>query len=194
MLETILLSVSGVGGALLICQFLAGLLGIGGDHADHDAGHGDGHGEDQGHHGTTNWLFGLVTFRSIAAALTFSGLGGLTAQYFGADEPFILLAAFLSGGGSLYAVASLMKLLFKLKADGTVQIENALGAKAQVYLRIPANKSGAGKITVELQNRTLEYLAITAQAEIPTGATVRVLAVVSDDTLEVEPLNEGRSS
>jgi hypothetical protein len=61
-----------------------------------------------------------------------------------------------------------------------------VGKAGAVYLRIPANRSGSGKITLNLQNRTMEYQAVTAGEAIPTGANIVVVGVVGPDTVEVE--------
>src|SRR5437016_912426 len=97
MYETFFLVCAIVGGTLLLCQFLMSLIGFGdhhdacGDHDFHDAGghdaHGDhaDHGDQAGHH---TWFVGVLTFRSIVAAITFFGLGGLTATVnFHQDPP-----------------------------------------------------------------------------------------------------------
>src|SRR5688572_19335701 len=120
-METFYLVCAGGGGALVVCQFLAGLLGLAGDHeadthtgdADHDAHHGTEH-HDQG----SNWFLGMLTFRSIAAAITFFGLGGLTARYYEASDVQTFSVALIAGVAALYLVASLMKAMLKLKADG----------------------------------------------------------------------------
>jgi hypothetical protein len=52
-------------------------------------------------------------------------------------------------------------------------------------LPIPGKKGGIGKVTLNLQNRTVEYQAVTADKELPTGSKVVVVAVVSSDTVEV---------
>jgi hypothetical protein len=79
-----------------------------------------------------------------------------------------------------------MQSLAKLHSDGTVRIERALGAPATVYLTIPGQKSGAGKVQVKVQNRLVEYQAITSQQqELSTGANVVVVAVVNPGTVEV---------
>jgi hypothetical protein len=81
-METLFLVCVGVGGTLVLLQLLAGALGIGGDHAD--AGHHGFGGHDAGDHdhGDGNWFLGLLTFRSVCAAVAFFGLGGLTAGYY----------------------------------------------------------------------------------------------------------------
>ena len=186
-METLFLVFAGVGGTLLLLQILAGALGIGGDHADaghHDFGGGHEHG---GHdHGAAgNWFLGLLTFRAVCAAVAFFGLGGLTARYYEMPEKSQLAAAALSGFAALYLVATLMKMLYRLKADGAVQIGHAVGRTGTVYLRVPANKTGPGKVTLNLQNRTVELEAFTADGELPTGTPIRVVAVLGPSAVEV---------
>jgi hypothetical protein len=79
-----------------------------------------------------------------------------------------------------------MRSLARLQSDGTVRIERAVGRAGTVYLRIPGGRSSAGKIHLMLQNRTVEYQAITTGTELPTGTPVKVVAVVGPDTVEVE--------
>jgi hypothetical protein len=135
-----------------------------------------------------DWFVSLLTFRAVVAAVAFFGIGGLAAMEAGLDQVDPLLTgcvAVAAGIGALLLVASLMRTLGKLGADGTVRIHRALGQTGTVYLGIPANKSGAGKVTLNLQNRTVEYQAVTPQQELPTGTKVKVVGVVSSDTVEV---------
>jgi hypothetical protein len=184
-METLFLVCAGAGGAFLVLQVLAGALGIGGDHAD--PGHHDfGHAHDAAHdHGDGNWFLGLLTFRSVCAAVAFFGLGGLTAGYYGLPDTARMAAAALSGFAALYLVATLMKMLYRLKADGAVRIGHAVGRTGTVYLRVPGQKAGPGKVTLNLQNRTVELEAFTAADELPTGTPVRVVAVLGPSSVEV---------
>ena len=164
------------GGTVLVLQLVAGLFGIGGDHDSDTETAGD-------HDGT--WFFAL-SVRTAAAALTFFGLGGLTAAYYGASEPASIGVAIGAAGAAFYAVAYLIQSLTRLKADGTVRIERSLGSTGSVYLRIPASRSGMGKVHLSVQNRTVELQALTAGPELATGIPIRVIAVVNSDTVEVE--------
>jgi len=92
-----------------------------------------------------------------------------------------------AGAGALYGMYWLMRGLYSLKAEGTVRIQRSLGLPATVYLRIPGHESGMGKIQINLQNRTMEYSAVTSGDAIPTGATVVVVGIVGPDTLSVQP-------
>jgi len=60
-------------------------------------------------------------------------------------------------------------------------------------LSVPPHKTGAGKVHLNLQNRTVEYLAMTAEDRIPTGAQVTVTDVLGPDTVEVAVVREGET-
>jgi hypothetical protein len=190
--ETIYLVCAIVGGTLLVCQFLLGLLGMGDHHdagADHDTGH-HGHGgqdPDDQH----SWFVGVLTYRSIVAALTFFGLVGLASYVnFEHDAELSLGIAVAGGAVALFSVAYLMRLLNRLKSDGTVRIERAVGQSGTVYLTIPGQKTGVGKVTLRLQNRTVEYQALTPHQQLPTGSKIVVTAVLGPGTVEVVPANQ----
>lgn len=180
------------GGTLLICQVAAGLFGIGADHTDIDHDHdftGDHAEHDHEHdHEHGNWFLGLLTFRSVVSAVLFFGLGGLTANYYDLHDAAQWGVAVLAGFGALYSVASLMNFFKRLRHDGAVRIKKAVGHTGTVYLRIPGTYSGPGKVTLMMQNRTVEFDAYTAHAELPTGTPVRVIAVRGPDCVEVEHL------
>lgn len=138
--------------------------------------------------------FRVLTFRTVVAALTFFGLAGMAGLEAGYSPPIVLALAILAGGGAMYLVYWLFSLIKKLQSEGTVKIRNAVGAPATVYVPIPPNKSGAGKIQCNLQNRTMEYLAMTPGDRLSTGAKVVVTGVITSNTLEVEPIPETERS
>jgi hypothetical protein len=45
-------------------------------------------------------------------------------------------------------------------------------------------------VTLSLQNRTVEYRAVTPAGALPTGTRVTVVAVVGPDTVEVVPADQ----
>jgi hypothetical protein len=202
-----------VGGTILVIQFVMTLIGLGGHAFDvdvsTDVGHdfggvgGDVHVDTGGdvqvdhagdtthhvdqaaHHGST-WLFGVLSFRTIVAALAFFGLAGLAAQSADASMPNVLLISIGAGVAAMFAVYWMMCGLQACQAEGTVRLQRAVGQHGNVYLRVPANRSGSGKVQFNLQNRTMEYLAITSGPELPTGAKVVVVGVINPTTLEVQ--------
>lgn len=96
-----------------------------------------------------------------------------------------LAIALAAGAAALFGVAWMMRALYRLRADGTVRIERSVGRTGTVYLPIPGNKAGVGKVLLNVQNRTVEYQAVTPHQALPTGAPVVVLAVVNTATVEV---------
>ncbi len=175
---------------------------------DHDFGAGDAHG-DVGHNGSaggeqaeahaelhnpaaghpahgSTWLFQVLSLRTIVAALAFFGLAGLAAQEADCTPFTSILIAAAAGLGAMYAVYAMLRGMRSLRAEGTARIQRAVGQQATVYLRIPAQQKGAGKIQINLQNRTMEYLATTPGDAIPSGATVVVTKILGSDTVEVQ--------
>ena len=187
-MDTLFLICAGLGGTLILLQFVASVLGLGGDGHSDSLGHhdisSDSHEADDGQ-STTDWFLGFLTFRAVTASIAFFGLGGLVAGYYQLERTAQMASAALSGIGTLYLVASVMKLFDRLRADGTLKISRAMGRDGIVYLRIPGRRSGSGKITLNLQNRTVELEAMTAEDEIPTGAAVRVVSVLGPTRVEV---------
>jgi hypothetical protein len=155
--------------------------GDGGLDADHDLDHGADHGLDQ--HGGA-WFVGILSARAILAALTVFGLAGLTAQK--TYEPGLAFSiASASGAGVLLLVGWLLKTFYGFAADGTVHIEDALGARGKVYLPVPAAAAGHGKVTVHVGTRTVELAAVTTGEKLPTGTPVVVTAVTGPKLVEV---------
>ena len=159
---------------------------------DHDAAAEHAESQAQFHHAASHafhgstWLFQVLSLRTVVAALAFFGLSGLAAQKAGYSTFNALLIAAAAGLGAMYAVYAMLRAMRSLRADGTVRIQRAVGQTATVYLRIPAHEKGAGKIQINLQNRTMEYLATTAGDAIPSGAAVVVTDVVGSDAVQVE--------
>jgi membrane protein implicated in regulation of membrane protease activity len=174
---------------------------VGGDHggdiatgdagADHlGAGHATvGHHDHAADH-AAGWFFSMLTTRTLSAAAAFFGLIGLGAQRSGFEDLQVLLMASAAGVAAFFLVGWLMRFMHKLNVDGTVRIERAVGCRGNVYLRVPGTRSGAGKVHVNVLNRTQEYQAITASAELPTGSPIVVVGVVGPDTVEVAPVHE----
>jgi hypothetical protein len=190
-----------LGGTVLLCQFVMALIGLSGDHdlsnvdgdMDFDAhggashGHSGHHGQStqDGHHHGSTWFFGVITFRTVVAALAFFGLTGLAARSSGVGGSQTLLVALAAGVGAMFVVHWLMQQMSRLHADCTVRIDAAVGATGTVYLKVPGHNRGAGKVQLNLRNRTVEIEAMTAGDEIPTGAQVVVLGVAGPDLVEV---------
>jgi len=194
-MNTVYLLCATVGGTVLVVQTILLVIGVGadtdadvdpGDVHDGDVGH-YAHGHDSGHAHDADASLKLLSFKTIVAFLTFFGLAGLAAQKGGTGPGPTLGIAALAGTGALYLVAYLMAAMTRLHSQGNLDVQNAVGQTATVYLRVPEGKSGHGKVTVAVQGRRVQLKAVTPGAEIPTGAEVRVVAAPASDTVEVVP-------
>lgn len=161
-----------LGGVVLILQLLLGLIG-GDTDLDHDG---------QGH---LSEGLDLISVRSLSAGAAFFGIAGAGAATSGWPSILAFGAALASGLFATVVVAYLMRAMRRLEVDGSERIENALGQTATVYLRIPGNRQGAGKILVPMQGRTVEYQAVTPGGDLPSGSVVVVRDIVGPDMVEV---------
>ncbi len=166
-----------VGGTLFILQLLLSIMG-----GDHDYSH-DGIGGDAGHHDAHFW--GVFSLRAIVAGVTAFGLGGLLAKSMGATTIVSAPTAIASFFAAAFLVAILLRMMSKLSADGTTQIQNAVGQNAVVYVSIPGDKNGVGKVHLELQHRTIEIEAVTYGNALETGMRVIVTSVIGTNMVEV---------
>lgn len=171
-----------VGGVLFVIQFLLGLIGHSGPH-DID-GHIDVHtGGDVGHE--TTLFTGILSFRAMVAGLTVFGLVGLITLSEEMNHAVGLALAAVAAFFTALIVAALMRSMGHLASEGTIRIENAVGQPGTVYLGIPAGRAGLGKVTLTLQNRTVEYQAMTAGDALASGTKVNVTKIIGADTVEV---------
>jgi membrane protein implicated in regulation of membrane protease activity len=205
-MDTIFFWCAIVGGTVLVCQFVMTLIGLGDGHPDFDAGgavhfdhvdvgsaghagnadaagHADAGGQG-GHHDST-WFFGIITFRTLVAAVTFFGLAGMWAAEQQVQPLGVLIIAVGAGVAAMFGVYYVMRSLTGLDSEGTLRIERAVGKPGTVYLPVPANKRGAGKIHIKLQNQLVELQAMTPHDRLPQGANVVVTSVLGPDTVEV---------
>ena len=81
-----------------------------------------------------------------------------------------------------------MRALLKLSEDNSFKIEDTIGKTADVYLSIPAAKTGKGKVFISVKGSTHELSAITNSVdEIKNGSLVKVVGI-EGDILIVTPL------
>ena len=180
-----------IAGTLLVGQLLMSLIGLGHDSDLHDFSHVDVDvdvdidGAVDGFDHGGEWFVGILSFRAIVAALTVFGLVGLGATAGELSRFQAFFVSLLAGGSVLYSVGWLMKSLHRLRSEGTAHIEHSIGETGAVYLSIPAEQSGTGKVSVKVQGRTMEYRAMTSEEKIPTGTPVVVVAVIAPGIVEV---------
>lgn len=130
----------------------------------------------------------LVSMRVLVAFGIGFGWAGVLALREGWTSSHATLAAFGSGLVFMGLVYGVMRAMFSMRDDGTLDYHNAVGLTGKVYVTIPARRGGVGQIELMLQGRL-----VTAQAVSDAGATlhqndfVRVTDVEGQTTLVVAP-------
>ncbi len=167
---------------IFIIQTIMTFIGLGTD-ADVDAGPMDG-AVDSVEDGE---LSGVFSFRNLINFLL--GYGWAGALLFGSIDTRWLLQILAIGVGLLFVLAFvfMFRQVMKLSHDGSFQMKEAVGLKADVYLRIPAARSGRGKVQVSVKGSIHEIDAVTdSKEEIPTGGQVKIVDALGNDLLLVE--------
>jgi hypothetical protein len=170
-----------LGGTVLLVQTALLFFGVGDSHpgfdfhSDTDIGDGS---------------FGLLSTKAVSAFLTFFGLSGFGALEAGWGRGVALGVGVLAGLAIMVVVVWLLRMQMRLASQGNLDPKQAIGTTATVYLRIPERRSGQGKVTVSLQGRSQEFLAVTGGPAIPTGDTVRLVSMPTAGLFEVVSLKE----
>ena len=182
----------------MIAQIVMMLIGGGdtdADACDADAADADFSAEGDGAcggHGDVFTIFGLriLTVRTVIAFFSLGSWVAFTVDFVMPTYAAVLIGL-AAGIAAAFFMAYLMNLVMRLQASGNIDFRNSVGAVAEVYLTVPPARTGEGKLNLKLQERFVEVAAVTDCAEgIPTGSTVRITDVASDDTVVVEPLGD----
>lgn len=187
-LQQVLFVVACAATLFMIVQIILLAIGSGDNDAtfDSDASIDDVDTANEGGIGFSVFGLKVLTVRSIIAFLAIGSW--LTFALFEAIRFYALIPGIAAGIAAAFAVAAVMKALTKLQCSGNIQTQNTVGKTADVYLTIPASRSGNGKVTVFVQERLAEFDAVTDNPEpIKTGAKVKVTDTLNEGILIVEP-------
>ncbi len=102
-----------------------------------------------------------------------------------------ILLVFLSlivGALFVYLFFIIIKQIQKLAEDNSFNILNTLNKTAEVYLTIPEQKKGRGKIMISINGSYHELEAMTENDKIESGLIVKVVKIENDNILIVETI------
>ena len=172
-----------LGGALFIVQLVLSAVGAGDSDLDIDFGSSQHAGPV--HHTSPDAAFKLLSLQGLSAFFALFGLTGLALhdQSKLASGPS-LAGAFLGGWLTTWIIARIFRAAHKLESSGTLDLNNASGAEATVYLRVAPHKPG--KITVTVQGRQIEADAVSESHTFETGDRVRVVRALASGPLLID--------
>ena len=120
----------------------------------------------------------MFTLQGIITFLMVTGWSAIASISAGAKPSISIIVGVILGIIAMYAVAKLIHASRRLTENGTLDVRNAIGNSGKVYIPIPANGRGEGKITMYVQGRYAECDAVNMGDEmLKTGTTVRIVDV-----------------
>ena len=130
---------------------------------------------------------GLLTFRNLVNFTLGFGWTAILLKEQISSVPVLLAVAVLIGAGLVAVVMMMFKWLSGMQQSGNIDVhKQAVGCTGKVYLTIPANREGEGKVQININDSVREFAAVTDGGKLPTGVQIRVVDVISESTLLVE--------
>ena len=167
---------------VFIIQTIMTFVGLGTD-TDVDAGPMDGSVDSM----EDGALSGVFSFRNLINFLLGYGWAGVLLKDTVENGWLLQIIAIAVGLLFVLAFVFMFRQVMKLSHDGSFKMQEAVGLKADVYLRIPAARSGRGKVQVSVKGSIHEIDAVTDNdTEIATGGQVEIVEALGDDLLLVK--------
>lgn len=138
-----------------------------------------------GHGGYASYL----SLKGISAMLLGFGFGGAVIGRVGYPIVVAALGGLLIGFVIATTYIFLMNSLNRLRSDGTAVLSEAVDRTGTVYLPIPGENSGAGEVQVSYSGRMQNVRAFTPGPALPTGTSVKVLALRGEQAVVVEKIS-----
>ena len=134
--------------------------------------------------------FTIFSFKSLLGFVTIFAWAGLACLEAGIGVFITLIISAVAGFVMMLLISYLLYYLTKMHQSGTMVMDNAIMQNGEVYLKIPAEREGMGKVQLKVQGsiRTLDALTDDDEA-IPTGSLIQVLEIINNQYLLVTKIN-----
>ena len=135
-----------------------------------------------------NAPFQLFSFRNLIHFLL--GFSWTGISYFDTilNKNILIIVSVIVGCLFVYLFFILMQQIQKLAEDNSFKLSDTLQKTADVYLTIPENKTGKGKIMMSVKGSYRELDAMTENQKITTGTPVKVVKIENESIVIVETL------
>ena len=176
-----------VGSVVFVIQMILTLIGLDGHDVDTSFDVGD-FGDTDGDTMDTGGGLSLFSIRSLVNFIVGFGWSGVSFHKLIGNNILLVLVSVAVGCAFVWLFFYIRKQTRKLESNGAFDIRNCEGKTANVYLRIPANGKGKGKVQISVNGSFHEIDALTDGDAIATGQKVRITEVIDGETLRVEPM------
>jgi len=132
--------------------------------------------------------FQLFSFRNLVNFLIGFSWGGVSLYQAIPNAVLLVLVSLLVGVLFVALFFFIIRQMMRLAEDNSFRLKNAVGKSAQVYIHIPAEKTGKGKVQVSVNGTVHELDAVTQGDELASGTLVRIVSLLDDELLMVDKL------
>lgn len=133
----------------------------------------------------------LYTFRNLVNFLLGMSWTAILLKEQVASKVLLMIIAFVAGAILVAAVMMMFKWLSKMQQSGNIDLmKDAEGCNGKVYLTIPAERGGTGKVQITINGAVREYDAVTdSEQDLKTGKAIKVVEAIDNSTLLVEEID-----
>lgn len=121
--------------------------------------------------------FQMFTLRNLINFMLGFGWAGIAFYNSIENRLLLILVAVIVGVTLVGLFFFVIRQFLKLSEDNTFDMNRLVGYNGDVYLAIPGNMSGQGKVQISFRGSNHELPAMTAGEKIPTGAVVKVISI-----------------
>lgn len=167
---------------IFVIQTVMTFLGLGDHDADFDLDTSDGSFD-------ADPSMNLLTFRNLVNFCMGFGWTAVLMHEKIQSNALLIIVSVIVGILLVTVVMWIFKWLSGMQQTGNIDVhKSAVGCEGKVYLTIPGERKGEGKVQITINNAVMEYDAVTDGETIPTGKAIKVTEVINDYTLLVEEL------
>ena len=130
--------------------------------------------------------FQLFSLRNLINFLLGFSWTGISFNTTISNKSWLIALSLFIGILFVYLFFIIIKQVQNLAEDNSFNIRNTLNKTAEVYLTIPENKTGKGKILISVNGSFHELEAMTENEKIPFGSVVKITKIESNNILIVK--------
>lgn len=167
--------ISIVAGIIALFLTIGGLIGLDAvdDPSDFSVGHTDAE---------------AFSIRAINGFFLGFGLVGYACEVSGFSHLSSALAGLATGIAMMAIIVFTMRTFKKLRSDGTMRMQDTVGATGTVYVTVPPHGAVGGQVNITFGNRNETFLAIQhGPKALAGGSRIRVVEF-ANDTVTIEAI------
>lgn len=132
--------------------------------------------------------FPVLTIKNVIIFFSIFGWTGLAMKKAGAGDMVTIAVAIVAAIVVILLLTYMFYFINKLSEDNTLDVINAIGATGTVYLKIPAEMKGRGKVQAIFQGAQREIDAVTRGEELETGTMIKITEIIEETLVVVEKI------